>query len=40
MKKLHVGGILESFVIETIDACETFLEMIKTTFIGQRRMDD
>jgi hypothetical protein len=40
MKKLHVDGILESFDIESIDACKNFPEMIKTLFVGQRRMDD
>jgi hypothetical protein len=40
MKKLHTDGILKSFVFETIDACENFLEMVKTLFAGQRRMDD
>jgi hypothetical protein len=27
------------FYFESIDACENFLEMIKTLFIGQRRRD-
>jgi hypothetical protein len=34
MKKLHVDGILESFDFKSIDACENFLEMIKTLFVG------
>jgi hypothetical protein len=40
MKELHIDGILESFDYESIDASENFLEMIKTSFIGQRRTDD
>jgi hypothetical protein len=40
MKKLHVDGILESFDFKSIDACEKFLEMIKTPFVGQRKMDN
>ena len=40
MKKLHVDGISESFDFESIGVCENFLEMIKTLFVGQRRMDD
>jgi hypothetical protein len=40
MKKLHVDGILESSDIESIDACENFLEMIKTPFVGQQRTGD
>jgi hypothetical protein len=40
MKKLHVDGILESFDFESIGACENFLEMIETLFVGQTRMGD
>jgi hypothetical protein len=40
MKELHIDGILESFDFESIDTCENFLKMIKTPFVGQRRMDD
>jgi hypothetical protein len=40
MKELTIDGIFESFDFESIDACENFLEMIKTPFIGQRRMGD
>ena len=40
MKKLHVDGILESFDFESIGACENFLEMIETPFVGQTRMGD
>jgi hypothetical protein len=40
MKELHIDGILESFDFESIDTCENFLEMIKTPFIGQIRIDD
>ena len=40
MKKLHVHGISESFDFESIGACENFLEMIETPFVGQTRMDD
>jgi hypothetical protein len=34
MTKLHFDGILESFDFESINACENFLEMIKTPFVG------
>ena len=27
------------FDFESIDACDNFLEMIETPFVGQRRMD-
>ena len=40
MKKLHGDGLLESFVLESIDACETFLEMTKTLFMGLIRTGD
>jgi hypothetical protein len=40
MKKIHVDGISESFDFESTDACENFLEMIKTPFVGQRRTND
>ena len=40
MKKLHVDGILESFDFELIGACENFLEMIETPFVGQRRTNN
>ena len=36
MKKLHVDGFLESFDFWSNDACEIFLEIIKTPLIGQR----
>ena len=35
MKKLHVDGFLESFDFESFDACETYLKMTETPFIGQ-----
>ena len=40
MKKLHVDGILESSDFWSNDACETFLEIIKTSFIGQKGTND
>ena len=40
MKKLHVDGILESFDFWSNDACENFLEIIKTSFIGQKGTND
>ena len=40
MKKLHVDGLLESFVLESIDACETFIEMTKAMFMGLIRTCD
>jgi hypothetical protein len=40
MKELHIDGILESSDFESIDTCESFLEMIKTLFIGQIRTYD
>jgi hypothetical protein len=40
MKELHIDGILESFDFESIGTCENFLEVIKTPFVGQKRMDD
>jgi hypothetical protein len=40
MKELQIDGILESFDFESIDTYENFLEMIKTLFVGRRRMDD
>ena len=40
MKKLYVDGIFESFDFESIGACDNFLEMIVTPFVGQRRTND
>ena len=40
IKKLDTDGILKSFVVETIDSCENFLEMIKSQLVVQIRTDD